>query len=140
MAAADTHDAPDSRTTRGTLLPRSRTAWPTEAQAAHRDLLRRLDSACRDDRLAPRDNDWIADRAVREVWEKPTVQSPSRPDSPTGDHRTLHNELRCWPSRWRYRVAGLERSGCSRETAVRLVRTEHSRQMALHETANQQAA
>jgi hypothetical protein len=140
MASVDTHGSSAPGNVRCGRLPRSRNSWPAEALDAHRDLLRRLDTACRNRGLPPAGNEWIADEAVRQVWEKDAAPF-SPPHAPSMEARgSLPLELRRWPATWRYRVADLEKSGRSRESAVRVARAEHERHLAAQRTGAQQAA
>ena len=49
-------------------LPARRTLWPREAQEAYGEVLKELNSWCRDLDHPPAGNGWIAETAVRETW------------------------------------------------------------------------
>ncbi len=140
MTAADTHETPTTRAAACSGLPHDHSAWPVPAQAAYLDLLRQLDRASRDQALSALNNQWIADRAVRQAWEG-TQAFPSLPPWPSVEDRgPLPLELRRWPAAWRYRVADLERSGRSRETAIGIARAEHTRHSSEQAAQSRRAA
>jgi hypothetical protein len=142
MAAVETSPALPSRAVScGGRLPQARSAWPADAQAAYHDLLRQLVVTGRDRGAPTAHNEWIAERAVRQVWETTVPAQPSVPSAPAPDGPGfLPLELRHWPAVWRYRVADLETSGRSRNVAVGIARAEHDCQASAKTSESQQAA
>jgi hypothetical protein len=105
-------------------LPGSRQHWPAELSASHRDLVRDLDSWCRDRLWPSGSNEAFAEEAIHRAeaggpWRRldPHVAANDGTDA-------LPADLRRWPADWRYRVAELERRGLSRGTAVEHARAE----------------
>ena len=137
---ADTRREPPRSSVAPAALPRDRAAWPDEARAAHRDLVRQLDAACRERGLASASNDSISEAAVRQVWAAPPAPPLPATTHPVEDLRPLPLELRRWPAPWRYRVADLERSGRTRDAAVRLARAEQSKRLHSRNADSRQAA
>ncbi len=50
------------------VLPIEREEWPDDADQAYNDLLRELNSWCREHGCSMVTNSWIAEEAVRRTW------------------------------------------------------------------------
>jgi hypothetical protein len=106
-------------------LPRSRRHWPADLCLSHRNLVRDLDSWCRDRLWPSRSNEAFAEDAIRRAeagspWRRldpPVTAAPAFDDLP--------DDLRHWPASPRLRVSELERGGLARAAAVAHVRAEH---------------